>query len=204
MTQRAPIFKENYGKYLDHVAQMDFALLPERLGVEVRDDTVIVPVFGKPFQVAEKEVIDPSGRRAGYSLCVILCKYLLLCPNFQPVSDEWLSFKDFKSAGPLVTYFSDNVEGAISAHFSGRTDVLQKAAALLGCRTPPTALAYDFAACFDPLPRVPLLLVFNDADEEFEAGCSVLFEKRAENYLDMECLAMVGSLFAESLKTITD
>jgi hypothetical protein len=28
----------------------------------------------------------------------------------------------------------------------------------------------------------------------------VLFERRAERYLDMECLAMVGMLFAECLK----
>lgn len=179
---------------------MDFALLPERLGVEVRGDTVIVPVFGKPFRVTENEVIDPGGKRASYAVSVILCKYLLLCPNYHSVLDEWWSFKDFRSAAPLVTYFSDNVERVISGHFSRRTDDLRKAAAALGCRKPAMSLSYDFVACFDPLPRVPLLLVFNDADEEFESGCSVLFEKRAENYLDMECLAMVGSLFAEFLK----
>jgi hypothetical protein len=47
---------------------------------------------------------------------------------------------------------------------------------------------------------VPLLLLFNDADEGFPAACSVLFERRAGGYLDMECLAMSGMLLAERLK----
>ena len=48
--------------------------------------------------------------------------------------------------------------------------------------------------------RVPLLLLFNDKDDEFPAQCSALFEKRTEKFLDMECLAMVGMLFFEYLK----
>jgi hypothetical protein len=48
------------------------------------------------------------------------------------------------------------------------------------------------------------LILFNDADEEFPAQCMVLFERRAENYLDMECLAMVGMLLFEQLKRAAD
>jgi hypothetical protein len=53
---------------------------------------------------------------------------------------------------------------------------------------------------FNALPKIPVLLLFNDADEEFPAQCAVLFERRAENFLDMECLAMVGMLLFEYLK----
>ena len=47
-------------------------------------------------------------------------------------------------------------------------------------------------------------MLCNDADEEFPARCRVLFERRAENYLDMECLAMVGMLLFEYLKPAAD
>ena len=50
-------------------------------------------------------------------------------------------------------------------------------------------------------PKMPVLLLFNDADREFPAQCAVLFERRAENFLDMECLAMVGMLLFEYLKS---
>jgi hypothetical protein len=47
-------------------------------------------------------------------------------------------------------------------------------------------------------------MLFNDADMEFAAQCMVLFERRAEKYLDMECLAMVGMLLFEYLKLAAD
>ena len=52
---------------------------------------------------------------------------------------------------------------------------------------------------FDVLPRIPLLLLFNDADEDFPAHCSVLFEKRADTFLDAECLAIAGRLLFNKL-----
>ena len=57
---------------------------------------------------------------------------------------------------------------------------------------------------FKSLPKIPVLLLFNDSDEEFPAQCTVLFERSAENYLDMECLAMVGMLLFEWLKRSAD
>jgi hypothetical protein len=70
---------------------------------------------------------------------------------------------------------------------------------------PPAAdFPYDLSLQFSALPKIPVLMLFNDADEEFPARCAVLFERRAEKYLDMECLAMVGSLLFEWLKQIAD
>jgi hypothetical protein len=82
----------------------------------------------------------------------------------------------------------------------------------LGGYTPTETFAYDvfikidvlpkvpLFIKIDVLPKVPLLLLFNDKDEEFPAQCAVLFEKRTEKYLDMECVAMVGMLLYEYLK----
>ena len=52
---------------------------------------------------------------------------------------------------------------------------------------------------FAALPKVPLLLLFNDADDSFGAQCSVLFHRSADQYLDGECLAMLGRLLFTSL-----
>ena len=44
-----------------------------------------------------------------------------------------------------------------------------------------------------------LLLLFNDRDDEFPAGCTMLFNRNAESYLDPESLAMTGSFLAKRL-----
>ncbi|MFH0824282.1 MAG: DUF3786 domain-containing protein [Pseudomonadota bacterium] len=40
---------------------------------------------------------------------------------------------------------------------------------------------------------------FYDRDDEFPSHCSILFERRAEKYPDMECLAITGWILAERL-----
>lgn len=196
---KAPIFEKHYRRYLEKIRRMDFQGLPERLGVEHRDGAIVIPVFGAPYRVTADGIYDSQGIPADYGTAVILSRYLLECPRLQPPDDSWRAFRDFPDAVPLQGYFSTNVEQRIGVHFRGRLPALAAASAALDCRRPPLAIDYDFTACFDPLPRVPVLLTFNDADALFAAHCSVLFETRVESYLDMECVAMVGALLAEKL-----
>jgi hypothetical protein len=42
-------------------------------------------------------------------------------------------------------------------------------------------------------------LLFNDAEEGFPAQCTLLFGQRAQNYLDMESLAILGGTLAHRL-----
>jgi len=49
------------------------------------------------------------------------------------------------------------------------------------------------------LPRIPVILNFNDSDDLFPATCSILYQESAQHYLDMECLAMTGTLLAGKL-----
>ena len=62
------------------------------------------------------------------------------------------------------------------------------------------AYGHDVSMGFNFLPRIPLLLLFNDKDDEFPASCSLLFERRSENYLDAECLAMAGRVLFDEIK----
>ena len=76
--------------------------------------------------------------------------------------------------------------------FREKPDALEAACVKLGGEKPDLELSYQVIMKLPALPKVPLLLLCNDRDEEFPAQCSLLFEQRAEKYLDMECLAMVG------------
>ena len=127
-------------------------------------------------------------------------KYLLLCPPYPPKASDWTAYRDMKDTGPLTVFFDHDVERIISDHFVGRPRALADAGRRLGAYPPGLDARYDVAAQFDGLPKVPVLMLFNDGDEEFPARCSVLFERRAEQYLDPESLAMLGSFLAHRLK----
>ncbi len=204
MTAKSSVFEKTYDGYLGQVAKIDFDSLSKRLNEKFEEGTFRIPMFGKPYRISGRGITDPSGKRPSFDICVILCKHLLLCPDTHPTEDEWVSFRDLKDTGPLTTYFSNDVERAIAKEFSGRLDDLKKSSKVLGGYVPAIELSYDLAVQLDPLPRVPVLLTYNDADDEFPAKCSVLFERRAEKYLDAECLAMVGALVSNSLRKADD
>jgi len=122
-----------------------------------------------------------------------------MCPTDFPRGEGWASYRDFRDTGPLTVYFPDNVERPIAAHFSGKLDRLKAASLALGGFPPASAPAYDLVMQFNALPRIALLLLFNDADAEFPAQCSVLFQKTADQFLDPECLAMLARILSVRL-----
>jgi hypothetical protein len=123
-----------------------------------------------------------------------------MCPLIEPLGGNWMAFKDFQDAAPLVHAFSNTVTRPIAESFSGRVSELEASGKKMGGYTPDEEFPYDLCMQFDALSKVPLLLLFNDQDAEFPAQCGVLFEKRTEKFIDMECLAMVGMLFFEYLR----
>ena len=137
-------------------------------------------------------------------VCVILAKYILLCPDESRQETEWVSFKDLRRNSHFlnVNYFASDTESTTAKHFEGRLDELFKASEAMGGIPCKTEISYDLSMQFAALPRVSLLLLFNDGDEEFPAQCSVLFQKSAEFFLDPESLAMTGAWLARNLKRL--
>jgi hypothetical protein len=204
MSVKSPIFEKTYQDYLSRIAGLDLKALDAKLGIQVSEGKAIIPFFGKPYTVSGVGIYDSGGKKPHLSTSVILCKYLLMCPEYEPAEADWVSFKDFKDAAPLIHAFATTVTNPISEMFSGRPEALTRAIKKIGGHTPAETFSYDLSSQFDVLPKVPLLLLYNDRDEEFPAQCAVLFERRTEKYLDMECVAMVGMRLYEFLKTAAD
>ena len=204
MNEKSSVFEETYTNYLSRVAELDFARIAGRLGAELDGEEMIIPFFGLPHRISKQGLKDPSGRRPNFSVSIVLFKYLLLCPDHDPIEDDWVSFKDFKDAAPFAGAFVNYTEIPLANHFAGDPARLEAAARKLNGQPPAADFPYDLSLQFSALPKVPVLMLFNDADQEFAAHCGVLYERRAEKYLDMECLAMVGMLLFERLKRAAD
>ena len=194
------VYQQTYNDYLSRIAGIDLKITADRLDLKMSGKEVMIPFFGKTYRVSPEGIADSAGKQPQLSVSVILCKYLLMYPMIEPLGGNWMAFKDFKDAAPLIHAFSNTVTRPIAETFSGRVPKLEVAGQKIGGSTPRDEFPYDLCLQFDALPKVPLLLLFNDQDEEFPAQCGVLFEKRTEKFLDMECLAMVGVLFFEYLK----
>ncbi len=198
--EKEHVYERTYQDYLSRIAEIDLMFTADKLGLQTSGDEVLISLFNKSYRLSKDEIKDADGYQPHLAVSVILCKYLLMCPLIIPLGGNWRSFKDFKDAAPLVQAFSNTVTIPIADSFTSRLAELERACTHIGGYSPAEEFPYDLSMQFDALSNVPLLLLFNDKDDEFPAQCAVLFEKRVEKLLDMECLAMVGMLFSDYLR----
>lgn len=198
--EKPSVFKETYQNYLAQIGKIDLESRAEKLGGRVEKDEMFLSFFGQPYRISSRGITDPSGKQPLMGISVVLCKYLLLCPDILSLDKEWVSYRDFKDTAPLVHSFMNHTERPIARNFSNCLENLAAACEKLGGRDPDLDLNYQLIMKLYPLPKVPMLLLFDDIDEEFPAQCKVLFERRAEHYLDPECLAILGTLLNNFLK----
>jgi hypothetical protein len=164
---------------------------------------MLIPLFGRTYRLSAQGITGPDGRRPMHAVNVVLCKYVLLCPASPAGRSEWVSYRDFRDAAPFAGSFANNVERALARNYAGRSGDLRAACMELGGWEPDEDLSYEVVRRFRALPKADMLLLFNDADEEFPAECSVLFDRKAADYLDMECLAIIGWLLSDWLHQAT-
>ncbi|MBE0582927.1 MAG: DUF3786 domain-containing protein [Desulfofustis sp.] len=196
---RAPVFAEIYRNYLRELEGVDLAQRAGPLGAIFEDGTLLVPLYGRTYRVSATAITNPDGRDATPAVRVILARYVLDCPELPwGKADRLMSYREFPDAAPLISYFATNTNKTIETHFSGGLDRLRDSGRSLGAVEEHSA-SHDLSLSFFALPRIPVVLNFNDRDELFPAACSVLYRQSAQYYLDMECLAMTGTLLASRL-----
>lgn len=205
MKQKAEIFEKNYAEYCKRLNQTNLVNKNEILGVSFYNRQLCIPFFDITYLVSQDGIIDEEGNRPDYVSFVILSQYVLLCPEVTHQSQEYVAFRDFKKASHFtnVMYLHSDTELPIINQFAGQKDKLLENSLLLGGRQSAEHSSYDVACSFQALPKISLLLLFNDRDEDFPAECSVLFQKHAEHYLDPESLAMTSAMLARKLTSMT-
>jgi hypothetical protein len=193
------VFDETYTAYLSRIGDIDLEQHQAILGYEIQDGQAAIPFFNTTLYASSRGIFDSHGKTPQLSVSVILCKYLLMCPDAVPPSGGLTAFKDFKDAAPLVHFFSNSVQGDVVRNFGGNAPALEKACVALGGEPYGADIAYQVKYRFRGLPRIPLFLFFNDAEEGFEAQCGILFERSTEAFLDMESAAMLAGTLSRKL-----
>ena len=58
---------------------------------------------------------------------------------------------------------------------------------------------YSHSWIISLLPKIPVKVVFDEADEEFPADIKIMFDETAPVFMDFECLAFLCGCFVKAL-----
>lgn len=192
-------YREAREKAAGELASKDPTWMASRAGVtySFAERRFEVPFLGEALTVyyPSGEVERAEGEAAGPEESLIVLHYLLTADGGE-VGERWVAYRDLPGARYHEPAFHADVEGPLSRALEGRLEGLRAWAERNARRLD---LPGDVAAAWDVLPRVPLLLIFNERDEEFPASAKVLFEASAPGYLPTEDLSVLAELAAARL-----
>jgi len=189
----------------EKVAPLDFAALAEVLGARYHEDNgrpcLDLTYFGHQVQVCKDQVCYPEGVEANPWDAILLYNYLASRGGAEPTG-TWITYQSLPNS-VSKTKTLKRLEGELATHFAGRQNQLAAAAAPLGGEPVKVAEDADLQLIFQPLPKVPVLLLFWDADpeEDFPAQVHFLFDGNVSAYLDLESLLFLVEQLADRLMT---
>jgi len=124
MDKKAEVFEKTYEDYLKQLSEIEFSTKAEILGAGISGENLIIPLYGESYNVSGSGITDSRGRKANFSICVALSKYILMCPEEMSenisTDEKWVTFREFKDAGPLTVSFVNNTNKTIQNSFQDR------------------------------------------------------------------------------------
>ncbi len=187
----------------EKVAPLNFAALAEGVGAACGQDNgrafVDLDYFGHRLRVFKDEVRYPEGVEANPWDAILLYNYLASQGKTAPTG-HWITYQSLPNS-ISKTKTLKRLEGEMAAHFAGKQQQLDAAAARFGAEPIKAAEDADLQRVFRPLPKVPVLMLFWEADpeEDFPAQVHFLFDGNVLDYLDLESLLFLVEQLADRL-----
>jgi Domain of unknown function (DUF3786) len=189
--------------YLGLIAKLsdcDFRESSGRLGLKYVDGAVQVSFLKREYRITLNGVEPLDGQPVNVNNCSVLLYYLLSKGQGDP-ENSYIPFESIPRMisglpvqirlmnTPLVRYFGDDYVkfSETAVRLGGIEEESQEGKHLWR---------------FDVLPKIPLKIVFYEADDEFPVDIQIMLDKTALHFLEFECLAfMVGCFVRALIKT---
>ncbi len=173
---------------------MEIADLPARIGGELKREGGLeyleVPYYKNKLQVRPDGLSLAGGEPLDHWEQVLIYNHMAQGGSAAP-SGTWKGFEEIPNSGSKLKSMQAHVEIPLANRFAGNLDELRSAALQVGgIEVPEEAQTADLAVRFQPLPRLPLLLLFWDEDKQdgFDARIKLLFDQTIDSHLDIESI----------------
>ena len=119
-----------------------------------------------------------------------LLLFYLATADGAPPTGQWISFSELPEGRFYNPAFQGYTGQSLAQTFKNELPAFIQAANAAGGMPQPLG---DAAFAFQALPRVPLLAVYWQGDEDFPASAQILLDASASHYLPTEAYAILGS-----------
>jgi hypothetical protein len=184
---------------------VDFQVVAPRLDASVSNGRFVVRCLGKKFELDEDGNLHSDCHINGWVHLPIL-NYAVHGQGLD-MTGEWVTFGELKNAQDWHRFFAHRCEKGLQEIVEKDPDLFFDAMDMftVGQREAGAGEVVetaDYVTVLHPLPKVPLLIAFWKAEDEFDAKLSLLFDRSAESNLGAESIYLLVMGLLEMIKRI--
>lgn len=166
-----------------------------------KEEKILLPYFNQTIQIFKDRVCDSNGKQLSRNEQTFLFIHMAHGGSANP-SGNMKSFKEFPNTVSKIVSMNDRVEQPLIKAFTGKKEILRQACERIGGnditdRYDGCGLAYLFSA----FPKVPVTLLFWNAEEGFDAQIKLMFDQTIAEHLDIEAIMFLSE---ELVKRLTE
>ncbi|WP_195267466.1 DUF3786 domain-containing protein [Eubacterium sp. 1001713B170207_170306_E7] len=194
--------EQNYPEVFEHYRKEFLKIDQEetagRLGLTITGRDIEVPWFNERVRIDRQsgEITTPEGFDVNVKEKLLIMHHLCFSKAEAQHSGKWCTIRELKEASLLEQSCQKQAARPVEAAFSGKLDAFRQACEKLGGKPESKG---DAAYIIPVLPAISLKYVFYDADEEFPAACTILFESTIEDWTHPEDVSVLAAIATERL-----
>jgi hypothetical protein len=158
----------------------------------------ILPMWGRQIKISYPDFIVKNNH-SNEELDVAtqaLVLYHFITTDGTPEIGRWISFADLPDGRFYNSAFQGYTGGELARKFGSDRNRFETAAQISGGTR---ELLGDAAYRFSLFPRVPLIAVLWEGDEDFPTSYRILFDASVPNHMPTDACAIAGSMLSRRL-----
>lgn len=189
----------------ERAASMEIADLQKRIGGTIVENdgqkALELPYFNETILIEPGKLRKTSGNELTRWEQVFIFNHLAQGGDSLPTG-QWKGLVELPNTVSKVKSMKKHVEAPLIERFAGKAAELLKAGEAAGAKVVNDGgIEANVAMLFNPLPRVPVMLLFWDEEqgEDYGAEVKLLFDKTVVDHLDIESIMFLSERIKQLL-----
>ncbi len=190
----------------ERAASMKIKDLPDRIGGKLihknNDYALELPYFTDSIIISKEGITKKNGLDLTRWEQVFIYNHMAQGGRKFPTG-RWKGFGEFPNTVSKIKSMVEHVEVPLVDTFTGRLGAFLAAAKRIGGKDQTDEIqSADLSLRFDPLPRIPVMVLFWEKEEEegFEAKVKLLFDETIVEHLDIESIVFLSERLGQLLR----
>jgi hypothetical protein len=195
-------YEKTYETIAPRLRDLDFPYAALRLGFDLIDKyRMSIDFLGRTYELDREGVRPADGEKVNVNFLSVLVYYAVSKGGTEPLHDFALlnSFSGGLFSGGSTSGGSGWMVEPIRKAFGGDYERFCRAARDLGMIYEGSRVTAEHTWQYRLLPKIPVLVKYFEADDEFPSDVKIYYDKTVPEYLDFEPLAVLNGCLVAAI-----